>query len=346
MKKIFLFAAAAPLSLSAVAAPAGAWRPGAKTEKAFRFAPKAKAEQKQTISDLAGLKRIGAMHKAGAAAVDSYTLPASSQTGYLDSPTGETWFYTVEYDSEKIQHEYYTEEVVNGFTITVYDAAFQKVGEVKDDIELREGELRAAQVQVGAQVTKKFFNYDSNCELMVFVSYNTANYVNVDRTYVYTLSADAVTTEHCAVIDGYYVDAIDTSTDSWSEKFWITFYTEADTETPTVGNAYNSADIVLSTYKSAGYGGLEEPKMVNRIPMVVATGEDYIPMLSTVKDGVPYFAINRLKYCWYEDPFDYANENPTPDNSLIIDVYSTPSSWSSELEKYSTTIVPLDATLE
>ncbi|MDE6109951.1 MAG: hypothetical protein K2F72_06680, partial [Muribaculaceae bacterium] len=252
----------------------------------------------------------------------------------------------MEYDSEKIQHEYYTEEVVNGFTITVYDAAFQKVGEVKDDIELREGELRAAQVQVGAQVTKKFFNYDSNCELMVFVSYNTANYVNVDRTYVYTLSADAVTTEHCAVIDGYYVDAIDTSTDSWSEKFWITFYTEADTETPTVGNAYNSADIVLSTYKSAGYGGLEEPKMVNRIPMVVATGEDYIPMLSTVKDGGPYFAINRLKYCWYEDPFDYANENPTPDNSLIIDVYSTPSSWSSELEKYSTTIVPLDATLE
>lgn len=346
MKKIFLMAVAAALSLSAVAAPAGNWRPGAQTENAFRYAPKAKAEQNHSVGAEAALARVKAMHKAGATEVTPYRLPASSQTGYIDSPKGETWFYTVEYESTKIEHEYYTEEVVSGYTITVYDSAFQKVGEIQDDIEMREGEIRVAQVQVGAQVTTKFFNYDSNCELMVFISYNTAEYVNVDRTYVYSLDSSKTTTESCAVIDGYYVDAIDAATDQWSEKFWITFYREEDTETPNVGNASNVADMVLSTYKSAGYGGMEDAKLVVRIPLIVATGEDYIPMLSTVKDGIPYFAFNRLKYCWYEDPFDYTNETPTADNSMQIDVYSAPTSWSSELEKFSTTIVPLEATLE
>ncbi|MDE6270173.1 MAG: hypothetical protein K2M12_04880 [Muribaculaceae bacterium] len=346
MKKLFLIAAAAVLSLSAVAAPANAWRPGSATENAFRFAPKAKAEQTQSAEAAAALARVKAIHKADAVQVDTYQLPASSQTGYLDSPDGQTWFYTVEYESTKIQHEYYTEEVVSGYTITVYDAAFKKIGEVKDEIEMREGETRVAQVQVGAQVTTKFFNFDSNYELMVFVSFNTAQYVNVNRTYVYSLSSSDVTTETCAVMDGYYVDAVNSATDSWSEKFWLTFYTEEDTETPTVGNAMNGADMVLSLYKAAGYGGLEDAKLVYRIPMIVATGEDYIPMLSTVKDGVPYFAINHLKYCWYEDPFDYDNETPTPDNALIIDVFSTPTSWSSDIEKFSTTMVPLDATLD
>ncbi|MDE6544365.1 MAG: hypothetical protein K2K76_10430 [Muribaculaceae bacterium] len=346
MKKIILLAAAATLSLSAVAAPAKPWRPGAPAENAFRYAPKAKAEQKQTLTDAATLERVKAKHKAGAAQVEAYQLPASSQTGYLDSPTGESWFYTVEYDSEKIQHEYYTEEVINGYTITVYDAAFQKVGEIRDNIVLRDDEIRVAQVQVGAQVTKKFFNYDNNCELMVMVSCNTPMYVNTYRTYVYTLDSAKVTTENIGVIDGYYVDAINAATDSWSEKFWITFYNEDDTDTPMVGDVFNTGDMVLSTYKSAGYSGMEDPKLVYRIPLIAATGEDYVPMLSTVKDGVPYFAFNKLKYSWYEDPFDYTNENPTADNSLIIDIYSTPTSWSSELEKFSTTTVPLNTTLE
>ncbi len=346
MKKCLLIAAAAALSLAAAAAPARAWRPGAPAEKAFRYAPKAKAEQRRSVADTEALARFKAARKSDAPEVNSYKLPASSQAGYLDSPTGETWFYTVDFESTKVQHEYYTEEIINGFTITVYDAAFNKLGEICDDVELREGELRVAQVQVGAQVTSKFFNVDSNYELMVFLSYNTAEYVNVDRTYVYSIDSASVTTSSCAVIDGYYVDAINSATDAWSEKFWITFYTEEDTETPTVGNVFNTGDMVLTTYKSAGYSGMEAPKLVNRIPLIVASGEDYIPMVSTVKDGVPYFAVNRLKYCWYEDPFDYSNENPTADNSLIIDVYSAPTSWSSELEKHSTTTIPLDATLE
>lgn len=346
MKKILFLTAAASLSIAAAAAPAHTWRPGVTAENAFRYAPKAKAEQKHTAAGKAAAEKIKAGKRAAETQIDSYQLPAASQTGYLDSPTGETWFYTMDHISTFVQHEYYTEERITGYDITVYDAAFQKVGEIHDEIEMSEEYTGVAQVQVGSQVTKKFFNTDNNCELMVFVSFNTAEYVNVNRTFAYTLDSSKTTTETCAVMNGYYVDAINTATDSWSEKFWITFYEETDTETPEVGSVINMADMVLSTYKPASYSGMEDAKLQVRIPMIVATGEDYIPMLSTVKDGTPYFAVNRLKYSWYEDPFDYSNENPTAGNSLIIDVYSTPTSWSSELEKFSTTTVAMDLSPE
>lgn len=342
MNKFLLSAVAAVVSMTAVATPS-AWRPGAHTD-AFPFAPKAKAEQRQISVAAPALERMKAASADGSVAVTSQSLPASSNTGYLDGPKNETWFYTVENKSTMVDHGAYTSEEISGFTITVYDAAFNEVGSISDDIELQGNETRVAQIEVASLLTQKFFNYDANYELMVMLSLNTSDYVNNTRTVVYQLKSGETVSESLLTLDGYYVDAVSSARDEWSENYWITFLTEEDPETAQIGNVINPGDYVFKTYKYAGYAGLGDPALVCRVPMITSAGENYIPFISQVKDGQPFFAVNRLKYCWFEDPFDYENETPTPDNELIVDIYSTPSAYSTTIEKYSTTSIPLTTT--
>lgn len=267
-------------------------------------------------------------------------LPVADDAGMLDAPDLTTWFYTVNYDKETVKHDYYTETVIKGYTVTIYNDKLEELGKITDTITLEENETKVAKVEVGPQVTKKFFNIDDKYEVMIALSLNTSEFVNHYRTLVYTIGNDTPIT----TIPGIYVSAINTATDKWAEKFWITFSNEEPTETPEIGGIINTADYVFTTYKSAGYGGMGEPVLVNRLPILATPGEDAIPFLASQKDGMPWFAFNRLKYSWYLDPYDYEVEAPTPDNELQVDIYTLPSAWASALEKYSTTVFPLETT--
>lgn len=348
MKKFLLAIAGVALSLSASAAvnhgASTVVRPGQEgldlTQGTFRFLPKAKAQLKKegfgSIADL-GKSRKGASK---AESFELNVLPAADDLGYLDGPNNETWYYTVNYSSTTVDHGAYQEEVISGYTITVFNAAFAEVGKIEDSIELVGNETRVAQVQIGSLVTQKFFNYDNSYELMICIACNTSDYVNTYRTKVYSIGNNTAVAE----FPGYYVSAVNTATDAWSEKFWITFITEAETQTPEINGVINMMDNVFTTYKSAGYSGQGDPVLVTRIPAILLPGEHSVPFLSTAYEGKPYFATANMKYCWYEDPYDYNNENPTPGNELQVAIYTTASSWSSDVELYSTTTVPSNTT--
>lgn len=343
MNKFLLTAAAAAMTFTAAAASAPSWRPGAQKE-AFPFAPKAKAELRHTTTAQAGLDIVKAKAAAKEGTVTSASLPASSDVGYIDGPKGETWFYTVENKSTIVDHGTWKQEDITGFIINVYNAEFNLVGTVEDDIEFKENETRVAQIDVASLLTQKFFNYDTNYELMVMISLNTVEYTNNTRTLVYGLESGKTVSETIGEIEGYYVDAVNTARDAWSEQYWITFTTEEETLTPTVGGIMNAGDYVFKTYKYAGYSGMGDPVLECRLPMITSAGQNYVPFISTVKYGRPYFATNRLKYSWFEDPFNYENENPTADNELQVDLYSTESSWGSNIVKFSSTAFPLATT--
>ena len=85
-------------------------------------------------------------------------LPASDDLGYLDMPNGEVWYYTVAYDKENVKHEAYSEVIIKGFKLTVYDTKLDIVGTVEDAVTMAEGETKLAQLQITPTVTKKFFN--------------------------------------------------------------------------------------------------------------------------------------------------------------------------------------------
>lgn len=310
----------------------------------MKWLPKASAELTATVSGnhASPESKQSRVKASSEAEIKLNRLPAADNAGMLDAPDLSTWFYTVDYDKETVQHEYYTETIIKGYTVTIYDANLQEMGKITDTITLEENETKVAKVEVGPQVTKKFFNIDDKYEVMIALSLNTSEYVNHYRTLVYSLGVDKPVT----TIPGIYVSAINTATDKWAEKFWITFSNEENTETPEIGGVINTADYVFTTYKSAGYGGLGEPVLVNRLPIITSPGEDAIPFLASQKDGMPWFAFNRLKYSWYLNPYDYEVETPTPDNELLVDIYTLPSAWASSLTKYSTTVFPLETTEE
>lgn len=260
--------------------------------------------------------------------------------GFLDGPKNENWYYCGDYT--------YTDGKITGFQFDIFDATFKKIGSVRDKIEFEENETRVAEVEIGPAVTQKFFNYDNNYEVMVAVVTNTTEYVNNYRTRVYSITslADDELSDCKQVLDGYYVSAINTAQDAWSENFFITFMTEEETETPKVGDVVNVADYHFVTYKKAGYSGDMVPVLDVRVPQITLAGADAIPFLAAQKDGVPYFCVNRLKYSWYLDPYDYTNDTPTPDNELIAELYAPASSFASNADSYSTTRFPLGATDE
>lgn len=342
MKKIIYAAVGASLALPAVAATprVDATRQGTAL---FPFAPQARTEQAASAfgsPTVTGLKsdrdatlRIGTLK-----GLTPKNLPTATIIGYLDGPKNESWYYSGDYT--------YTDNQITGFQFDIYDATFKKIGSVRDNIELKENETRVAEVSIGPAVTQKFFNYDNNYEIMVAVATNTTEYVNNYETRVYSITvlADGQLSDRKQTLDGYYVSAINTAQDAWSENFFITFMTEEETHTPQVGDVINLADYHFVTYKKAGYSGDMVPVLDVRMPQITLGGPDAIPFLATQKDGVPYFCVNHLKYSWYLDPYDYNVDAPTPDNEMIAELYAPSSAYASTADLYSTTRFPLGAT--
>ena len=306
----------------------------------LKFMPKAKAYGESAGKALPA-EKAPAMRVAAKAQDFAATLPTGDLSGYLDGPDLSTYYYTMDYKVENIDHGTFVDQNIKGFKLSVYDPNFELVGVVEDDVDMKDGETRIVQVSVGPQLTKKFFNYDNNVEVMVCVVANTAEHVNTNRTVVYSLGKEDALME----IEGYYISAINTATDDWSEKFWITFMTE-EVPDDASGDEGNPTEYVFTTYKSAGYSGLGDPMLKTRIPVMHIAGENMIPFLATQKDGIPYFAVNQWRECWYEDPWDFTNDNPRANNALIVDVYTLPTAYASTIEKYATTEIPNTSTAD
>ncbi len=305
-------------------------RPGMRTENAFRFMPKAKAESQKAHSLFAGtnqrLRNIaGAPDKA---------LPTGDTMGYLDAPGGEVWYYVGQF--EKNEDGYIT-----SYTFTVYDGNFEEVTKVSDITSLAENETGIRDVQLGSLVTSRFFNYDSSdYEFMVAIAANTKEYVNHYYTKIYTSNESQ--TGAIDTFEGYFSDYVNVATDSFSENYYIVFSYEDEAETPEIGGVMNTFDYVLKVYKKASYSGGPSEVTTLRIPGLLACGENYVPIVSTAHDGKAYFAVNYLKYSYYEDPLDWNNENLTPDNKFIIDLKEI-DGWGNLTNK-SHTEIPVEAT--
>ncbi|MDE6804142.1 MAG: hypothetical protein K2J29_05885, partial [Muribaculaceae bacterium] len=131
--------------------------------------------------------------------------------------------------------------------------------------------------------------------------------------------------------------------DAYNEEFYITFLTEVEPEETDIHGVYNFMDYNLALYKKGAYN--EGPKLINdfRVPGILLSAPDAPFFISTAHDGKPYFALSRLKYSFYEDPWDYTNENLTADNTFDITLY-TFDSWNG-LTDLGTTSIPVPGQL-
>ncbi len=270
-----------------------------------------------------------------------FTTPKTDEFQYLYGPDGTQWYATCEYDYECIEHEYYTEKLIKGFTYTIYDNLFNEIGTVRDKIELEEDETRCAQAMLDVNVTKSFFNSDSKYEVMVSMSMNTPDYTTNVRTKVYQI--DKLGTEEYStpitMIAGYPVDAVNCAKDKWSEDFYLTFLTEEGGGDPDNYETYidflSDFRLVLTTY-----GRGNQMVMEHKIQQLKLPGDQMNSpmMLCKNEEGVLTLTYAEYEKSFFVDPSGMGgNEEITPDNSLIIEVYQMKDPYSKEMELINTT---------
>ena len=253
---------------------------------------------------------------------------------YLEAPDGTTWFYTTEYDIEKIEHsEWYTEEYMLGYTFTIYDSSFQLVGSIKDKISLAEGETGARIAVLDPSISTTFFNTDSKTEVMVYLAMNTVNYEMHYYNKVYSIGGekDGEGNDVCiATMPGRCVDAFNTAADTGAEDFYYTFVEDIYPDPDDFDfNDYigylNAAKTQVTVYSKATGEAAPSIFMQKDIYMTRYPGDttDGIYLITKSVNGTPYFIFSQYEKPYLVDPTGFASdESATKDNSLVIEVYS------------------------
>lgn len=278
-----------------------------------------------------------------------HSLPQSDSFQYIYSPDGSIWYATCSYETveEELYGGYATQSVITGFTYTIYDSSFNEIGSIHDDIALQEDELRCAQVMLDVNVSKKFFNYDDKYELMVTFWMNKADYSMNVRTNVYSIGGSKTDGNDVAidVIPGYPADAVNLATQSWDEYFYITFLTEEQGD-PDDYNDYldylATYKEVLTTYTKATFSSEGKASVLyeHKIPIMNLPGDQMSCPMMFMKnaDGVLTLVYQQYEQSFFIDPTGMGgNEDITPDNNLVIDVYQLADSYSKELTHVSNT---------
>lgn len=287
-----------------------------------------------------GLKRVSPDH----------TLPESDTFQYLYGPDGSEWYATCNYDytTETLEGGYGSQQVLKGFSYTIYDSQFKEIGTIRDEIGFEGDETRCAQVMLDVNVTKKFFNYDDKYELMVTFWMNNPDYSMNVRTKVYSIGG-AKTDGHDVAVDtlpGYPADAINLATQSWDEYFYITFLTEqpADPEKdyPSYVDFLAEYKQILTTYTKASLSSEGKASVLfeHEIPLINLPGDQMSCPMMFMKnvDGNLTLIYQQYEKTFFIDPSGMGmNEEITPDNHLVIDVYQLADTYTKEMKHLSTT---------
>ncbi|MCH5346250.1 MAG: hypothetical protein J1E63_04035 [Muribaculaceae bacterium] len=274
---------------------------------------------------------------------------------FIEGPDGSTWFYTAEYDYKTVDFgNGYSEDQIVAYTFKIYDTAFQEIGTIRDDVTFGPGETRVASAVLDPAVSTKFFNTDARPEVMVYMAMNTGPEQNYKVNYynkVYSIGGDKEGENDVCIaqIPGRCVDSFNAAVDSWSENFYYTFVEDIvpdpDGEYDTFVDFVNAYKTHVTIYKKAGWEGGPTPIFNYDIQLVCIPGDttDGIYFISKDVNGVPYFIFSRYEKPYFVDPTGFAqDESATPDNALIIDVFSYPNAYAETLESVSTTRLPVE----
>ncbi len=285
-------------------------------------------------------------------------LPAASNIDFLQGPDGNIWFAVSKYETKRVPLEggYAYDDQILAYEITVYNNLFEEVGSVKDVVVFEENETRVAAVAPDMSVTQKFFNSDSNYELIVSLVLNRVDYSTRQYSKVYSIGGtkdDAGNDIALATYDGYVVAAENYASSSSSEEFVLTFIREEapseddfDFENKTYVDFLNEYKLHLDTYKRASWGG--QPEMVDTYTLQQVcipgdTMDGVFFFLTKTDNGRPALVYSQYEKPYFVDPTGFAtDESATPDNNLLIEVRTMASASAPSAETLCKTSIPMD----
>ncbi|MDE6310461.1 MAG: hypothetical protein K2L96_01415 [Muribaculaceae bacterium] len=294
-------------------------------------------------------------------ATPSLSFEGKNEIGYLDGPDGSTWFYTMTFDKEEIQHEYYKESHIKGFEVSVYDSARKLVGTVKDMIDFEEDDVAVAAVSIDPMVSKLFFNGDNYYEIVVNMAMNRPNYEMRYFAQVYSLGAAADADGDSKVVQtlpGYICASVNTAKYAWEEIFYVAILTETgyDDSKESLAEYIDSNKQVVTVYKRASWNG--GPSAIGTLEVAYPNlpGDQMaVPFfMADVRDGQPLFVFQHYDKWFFNNAvgpgytFDDSSEGdgmPTENNKLVVESY-TYSGWGSELQPLKRVEIPVDQTTD
>ena len=240
--------------------------------------------------------------------VPTNTIGPVDSYGFLSGPDGKQWTYTTSFTQK---YGFYT-----SMTVEVYNAEHLLVGKIVDSLNIADPNVTGVRdVQVTGFVTKKFFNFDNNYELMLFVVANTKQYVNKYFNRIYSIVEGEISTQPVCEMPGNMVASKNIG-EEYSENYTVVFKRDSTNAT---GMQY------FDVYTKASYASPDAPELKHtfEIPYAnLAALNDLFPIFM-VKNGayINYFTTQYEKPYFvpgtpvYEDPV--VNEN----NSLVITQY-------------------------
>lgn len=259
---------------------------------------------------------------------------------YITAPDGSMWFYTSKFESDSVNlaspgWDPVWDYRIKSFSFTIYDETFNEIGTVKDEVTMAEDEVRAVEILIDGMVTDKFFNNDSKPEIMVYHAMNTTRFQNRYYYKVYSVGGEKDENGNDKALmrwEGKSIGALRVTPDAWTTDYYSAF-----TNGSTAGK--------ITIYKKAGWNPEPTPILTYEVPETCIPGDttDGAYYMTKIVDGKPYFVFMRYKYQLFEDPAGYStNDNLTPDNELLIDVYTMKSPSDKEATHVSSTVIPVE----
>ncbi len=242
--------------------------------------------------------------------------------GTLIGPDDEDWFYTLEPVAEVMtQNPYYTQYDYTGFNIKVYDSKMNFVGQASGVLERPEDAKYCQSIVVGACVTRQFFAYGDDCEIMLI-----ANYIpkvgsgSKQITYAYSLLPEGQSTPVVFQLPGVYVQALNAKS-SYSENYWMAFFEES-TWLEDAGKLPK-----FTVYRHASYDAPAQKVLDidydERFVSSDGISDVVLPLVMNNVGSTVYLATWRYEKTFFENPDDPTNDKLSEDNNLIIQLYKS-----------------------
>lgn len=267
------------------------------------------------------------------------TLGPGQKVGDLDVAGGKLWFYSMNVDFEEVvMNPYWTQKLMVGFHVTIYDENHNKVGEIKDKLRLEGDETRACLCEITPIVTRKFFNTDDKVEIAIGQGFNTPQYVNNYRTKVYQLDGEVDSEGNNVpvyVLNDLVGDMIDATPEGGEEDIYITCLpegrdqsvtTEPEEGTEDYWKAMTSYYFDVVVYSKAVDGTGPRATTVERIGVQNRQGDqgDTSPsIVTTLHNGKPVLVVPHYKETLSVPVYSYDQEpNQRDMNTLVLNVYS------------------------
>lgn len=282
-------------------------------------------------------------------------IPGYEETGELETPSGETWYYTSSKEYDSIVHnEYYTEYFLKAYSYSIYDAEMNLVGTISDTMRYGEDEKKVPLIELVPLVTKNFFNDDDKYEIMVSLCINTNTPgIMHFRNEIYSIGGPKEEVEFkgkkrtvdvpVSTIQGLLGDVLHAPTKSNPENYYLTFYTEHTAVIPKYPDEYpeNATDAEINEiywqhvcdanieyFTYTRVAGKEELQLVMQKSIMTqklpGDQESSIPLISFVRNNEPYMLVQYYKETLsnpYKEPHIDPDFSMREANSLMIELY-------------------------